>query len=290
MGDSERLKQVRGDLESLQSGLGHFQMGMPGTWHYPMSYRADDVPPVVEKSRMMEALTGRKVNMTVDMTDEDRSVIKKKLDVAEEASFDQWLLDQYRPWEHPAFKAYFLQKYPRFQEKMEEVIKKKAEFQLRAQVEALKDTPEGDMFRYEMTKHPELQDMLSTPLGPERSTALGQKAMLQEDFQRGMLNPWKLRRVDDMAHWAQYAGHEARPQLPDPSIRDDHYGTTAWGSAYSHFGGGPAPVARGGANRSPRALSGQADPGGFFDRRYGGAAAAVQALQPTAPPADAMLV
>jgi len=245
-----RLKEIQADMESFQSGVGRFEMGMPRGWHYPMMYKADEVPPVLEKQRMIHALTGVPPTTHVDITDEDRAVIKKKQDTIDEASFDAWLLDQYRPWEHPAFKAYFLQKYPHFQDKMEAAIKKKAEFQLRAQVEALKDTPEGDMFRFQMTQHPEMQTMLSDPLGPEQANERGhggiataENVHAQAEFQRGLLNPFKLARANKLADLGGLI-YSANPEIQARGVRQDQYGGNAWGqtiSPFFHSAPGPLP-------------------------------------------------
>jgi hypothetical protein len=77
MADIQRLKEIEQEMQSFHSGVGRFEMGLPGGWHYPMMYRADEVPPVLEKQKMLEALTGRTPNTSIEVTDEDRAVIKK---------------------------------------------------------------------------------------------------------------------------------------------------------------------------------------------------------------------
>jgi len=126
------------------------------------------------------------------------------------------------------------------------------------------------MFRFQMTQHPEMQAMLSDPLGPEQrgpaDMATSTNVQANPDFQRGLLNPYKLARTEKLESLGETI-RRATPNVGRPGLVAGNYGESAWGTAISHFGGRNAPAEASLGPRSRPQYAGREPPTGFNFRR-----------------------
>lgn len=166
----EILRRVRGDLENLSSGTAYWNAGRPaGSGLYPIDYQAKTLPPVFEDIQLATGLLGGNLpSIHVEVTDEDRRIMKQKMDMKDVANLHRRFFETYRPMDDPIRYWTLRQIWPEPFEAMERAIEKRADMQKDIQKKMLGEpTKESLIMLMALQDDGDAQAALQQPIGPK---------------------------------------------------------------------------------------------------------------------------
>jgi hypothetical protein len=241
----EMYKRFRSDLESATGGRGCWDIGYPNGWTYPIRYDAQQMPPFMEQLNFLQGLkppggAGPQITTQLQPTQEDIAVMKKKMDVLNEAHLHKMFFKIWHPFDDDVRKKMLIDIWPEPFERMRENVIRQAEEQKEGQLRRLGPlTKENIIYKIALAENPEFQSrVLDQPIGPVRlaGTAEQQESLRDMMFIRGWFNPMaairakQMRRVMEETAKAQkdYVEDKLEPTIKEGAIQKSTY----WGDAF----------------------------------------------------------
>lgn len=176
-------------LENFTGGKSYVDFRGDGKVKMPVNYNAQGTPPFVESMAIANAL-GLQPTASIQVTDQDRSELKKKQDLIDYADYEKIVMDLCKPGQSPASLAWFQENHPEIWNHIKGFAS--AQFDLAKEVHMLGfELPTGPNVAKFMalSRNPQVQDVIKAPGGIKTFVTLPTDADVLKAVSGGHENP-----------------------------------------------------------------------------------------------------